>query len=173
MLALPLSTIAGGTAPEAAKAPAKPAAAAATPSPATNTPAATNAPNVLFKTQGKFQDVRDAVVMAIEGKGLKITNTNHIATMLDRTGQDLGLKTKIYEHAEQMEFCSAIVSRDMMKADPHAIVMCPYNIAVYQIPNDKTIYIAFRKPPASKNPALQKALTDVENLLRDIIKDAI
>lgn len=129
--------------------------------------------SVMFQTKGKYQDVRDAVVMAIEGKGLKITNTNHIADMLDRTGKDLGATKRVYEFAEQMEFCSATVSRAMMEADPHAIVACPYSIAVYKIPKDAHIYVAFRKPPTSKSPALKKAMAEVEKLLTEIVKDAI
>ena len=81
---------------------------------------------VLFKAQGSYQDIRDNLQMAIEGKGLKITNTNKIAAMLDRTGKDIGETTLIYEDAEQFEFCSATISRHMMEADPHSIVMCPY-----------------------------------------------
>jgi len=79
----------------------------------------------------------------------------------------------VYEGAEQFEFCSATISRHMMEADPHAIVLCPYSIAVYQIPKDPNIYIAFRKPPTSKDPALKKALADVEKLLTEIVKDAL
>jgi len=127
----------------------------------------------LFKAQGTFQDVRDSVVMAIEGKGLKITHTNHIAAMLERTGKDLGTTRKVYEYGEQMDFCSATVSRKMMEVDPHAIVLCPYSVVVYKLPNDPTIYIAYRKPPFTKNPALKKALADVEKLLAEIIKDAL
>ena len=127
----------------------------------------------LFKAQGEFQDVRDMLQIAIEGKGLKITNTNHIGGMLDRTGKDIGATRVVYENAEQFEFCSATISRRMMEADPHAIVMCPYNVAVYTIPNDKHVYIAYRKPAATQNPALQKALADVEKLLNDIIRDAM
>ena len=128
---------------------------------------------VLFKTQGTFQEVRDSVAISIEGKGLLITHSNHIADMLERTGKDLGKTRQVYEFGEQMEFCSATVSRVMMEADPHAIVLCPYSIAVYKIPNDKHIYVAFRKPPTSKNPALKKALADVEKLLIEIVKDAL
>ncbi len=128
---------------------------------------------VLFKTQGTFQDVRDSLQMAIEGKGLKITNTNHIAEMLERTGKDIGETRKVYENAEQFEFCSATVSRHMMEADPHAIVMCPYSVVVYTIPNDKTVYLAYRKPAATRNPALKKTLVELEKLLTDIIKDAM
>lgn len=127
----------------------------------------------LFKTHGKFQDVRDAVAMAIEGKGLKITHSNFIADMLERTGKDLGTSKRVYEFGEQMEFCSATVSRVMMEADPHAMVLCPYSISVYKMPKDDHIYVAFRKPPSSKNPALKKALAEVEKLLTEIVKDAI
>ena len=128
---------------------------------------------VLFKAQGAFQDVRDMLQIAIEGKGLKITNTNQIAGMLDRTGKDIGETRKVYENAEQFEFCSATISRHMMEADPHSIVMCPYSVVVYTIPKDKTVYLAYRKPADTKNPALKKTLVDLEKLLTDIIKDAM
>lgn len=128
---------------------------------------------VLFKTQGTFQDVRDSVAMSIEGKGLLITHSNHIADMLERTGKDLGTTRQVYEYGEQMEFCSATVSRKMMEVDPHAMVLCPYSVSVYKIPNDPTIYVAYRKMPSTKNPALKKALADVEKLLAEIIKDAL
>jgi uncharacterized protein (DUF302 family) len=129
--------------------------------------------NGVFKTRGDFQDVRDLLVIAIEGKGLKITHHNMIADMLERTGKDLGTTRQIYEFGEQMEFCSATVSRKMLEVDPHAMVLCPYIISVYKIPSDPNVYIAYRKPPPTSNPALKNALENVENLLTEIIKDAL
>ena len=128
---------------------------------------------VMFKTQGDFQFVNELVQTAIEGKGLKINHKNYIAEMLDRTGKDLGLTKQVYVNGEQYEFCSATVSRQMMEADPHAMTLCPYIISVYTIPNDKNVYVTYRKPPATKNPALKKALADVEKLLTQIIKEAL
>jgi uncharacterized protein (DUF302 family) len=128
---------------------------------------------VLFKTQGSFQDVRDNLQMAIEGKGLKITNTNRIGAMLDRTGKDIGETRQVYGDAEQFEFCSATLSRRMMEADPHSIVMCPYSVVVYTIPADKAVYLAYRKPADSGHPALKQALIELDNLLASIIKDAM
>jgi uncharacterized protein (DUF302 family) len=128
---------------------------------------------VLFKTQGAYQDVRDSLEAAIEGKGLKVNHSNKIAAMLERTGKDLGASKRVYEEAEQLEFCSATLSRQMMEADPHAIVMCPYIVAVYTVPNDKHVYLAYRKPPATQNPALKKALVGVEKMLTEIIRDAM
>lgn len=134
---------------------------------------AADAYTVLFKTQGTFQDVRDSLQFAIEGKGLKINHTNKIAEMLARTGPEIGASRQVYVDGEQFEFCSATVSRKMMEADPNAMVMCPYIVSVYTVPNDTNVYIAYRKPGPTKNPALKKALADVEKLLNDIIKQAL
>jgi len=51
--------------------------------------------------------------------------------------------------------------------------MCPYIVSVYTIPNDKNVHISYRKPAATKNPALKKALAEVEKMLTEIIKDAM
>ncbi len=128
---------------------------------------------VLFKTQGTFQDVRDSLQFAIEGRGLKINHTNKIAEMLARTGPEVGATRQVYVDGEQFEFCSATISRQMMEADPHAMVMCPYIVSVYTIPNDKNVYIAYRKPGPTRNPKLKKALGDVEKLLTGIIKEVM
>jgi hypothetical protein len=61
----------------------------------------------LFRTQGSFAEVRDALQLAIEGKGFKINHTNHIAAMLARTGKDIGATRRVYDDGEQFEFCSA------------------------------------------------------------------
>src|SRR4030065_1943832 len=108
--------------------------------------------------------------MAIEGKGLKITNTNHIADMLERTGKDIGETRKVYENSEQFEFCSATISRHMMEADPHSIVMCPYSVVVYQVPGDKNVYLAYSKPAVTRNAALKKKLAHQEKVLTAPIK---
>ena len=134
---------------------------------------ASEAYTVLFKTQGTFHDVRDSVQFAIEGKGLAINHTNKIAEMLARTGTAVGASKQVYVDGEQFEFCSATLSREMMEADPHAMVMCPYIVSVYTIPDDKNVYIAYRKPGPTTNPKLQKALSDVESLLTSIIEDAM
>jgi len=129
--------------------------------------------NVLFKAQGEFKLVRDTLQSAIEGKGLVINHSNLIAEMLARTGKDLGATKQVYGHGEQFEFCGAALSRAMMEADPHAIVMCPYIISVYTLPGDATVYLSYRKPPVSSNPALKKALDEIEALLVEMIQDAL
>ncbi|HMM47539.1 MAG TPA: DUF302 domain-containing protein [Thiobacillaceae bacterium] len=127
----------------------------------------------VFKTEGEFQYVRDAVEMAIEGKGIKINHTNRIAEMLERTGKDLGFTRQVYVNGEQFEFCSAVPSRRMMEADPSAITLCPYIVSVFTVPDDKHVYIAYRKPPKTGKENLDKALADIEKLLDEIIQEAM
>jgi len=128
----------------------------------------------IYTTKGDFTSVRDSVVSAVEGRGLKINHINHISEMLDRTGKDLGASTQIYLNAEQIEFCSAALSRKMMEADPANIMVCPYSISVYNLPaHPDTIYVAYRKPPAVKAKASKAIFNQVEKLLGDIIQEGI
>jgi len=116
---------------------------------------------------GNFADTRDAVVMAIENRGLVINFTGHISEMLDRTASDLGHARRIYEQAEVLEFCSASLSRQMMEADPHEIVNCPFTIAVYSLAGDtRKTWVGYRKPEG-KSAAL------LEKLLREIVAEAL
>jgi len=117
--------------------------------------------------KGKYADVKDDLVAAIEQRGLVINFTAHVGDMLERTGRDLGRTKRIYDQAEVIEFCSATVSRAMMEADPRHLVYCPYTIAVYTLPGKPgVVYVAHRKYP--RTPALKP----VSDLLRGIIADA-
>ncbi|MDH5633558.1 MAG: DUF302 domain-containing protein [Gammaproteobacteria bacterium] len=127
-----------------------------------------------YKADGSFEEVRDALKLAITGQGLVINNVSHIGNMLSRTGKDIGAKQEIYEHAEAMEFCSASISRTMMEANPRHIVFCPFIIAVYTLPGEpgKT-YLAYRKPEITGSPESKKALQAVEKLVDNIVQDAL
>lgn len=132
--------------------------------------AETNDYSKIYPVKGSFTSVRDALVSAVEGHGLKVNHTNHISEMLDRTGEDLGASDKIYLNAEQIEFCSAVLSRKMMAADPRNILACPYSITVYNLPSQPDmVYVAYRKLPDAKNKASQTLFGEVEKLLNDII----
>lgn len=135
---------------------------------------AANDYRVTYTSNQDFETVKSAITDAIIGKGLVINNTSHIGEMLARTGKDLGDAKRVFINAESYEFCSAVVSREMMQADPHNIVFCPYIISVYVLPNEpKKTYVSFRKPDLVGSPASKAALKDVEKLLRSIIQDAL
>ena len=99
---------------------------------------------------GNFSEVRDALTMAIENRGLVVNYVSHIADMLNRTGNDIGASKSIFEQAEIIEFCSASLSRRMMEADPHNIVLCPFAISVYSLPGEPgKVWITYRQPQGS------------------------
>ena len=113
-----------------------------------------------------FDETRDAVVLAIENRGLVINYTAHLADMLARTGADLGASRQIFVQAEIIEFCSASLSRKMLEADPHNLVLCPFAIAIYTLPGDGPgTWIGYRRPQGA-------AAALVEPLLRDIVAEA-
>lgn len=134
---------------------------------AASMPAQAEAWRTAQSTKGSFADTHDAVVMAIENRGLVLNYTGHISEMLDRTGSDLGHSRRIYEQAVVLEFCSAALSRQMMEADPHEIVNCPFTIAVYSLAGQPdTTWVGYRKADG-KSAAL------LEKLLQDIVADAL
>jgi len=72
-------------------------------------------PVVTYTKQAKFEDVRDDLKMAIEGKGLVIDYQSHLNSMLERTGKDVGSAQKLFVDAQAFVFCSASLSRKMMR----------------------------------------------------------
>ncbi|MBS4097368.1 MAG: DUF302 domain-containing protein [Sulfuricella sp.] len=129
---------------------------------------------VTHSVVGKYDDIRENVVNAITNQGLVINNISHIGDMLLRTGRDVGDRDPIFINAEIFEFCSAVTSRESMKADPHAIVFCPYGIAAYVLPSDpQRVYLTYRKPMANGSPQAKKALKLLEKLMNDIVQEAL
>ena len=124
--------------------------------------------------QGSFEDAREAVEMAITGRGFVINNVSHVGEMLARTGKDLGSVKQVFLKAEALEFCSATVSRKMMEADPDNIVFCPYIISIYVLPEKPNeVRVAYRKAQITGSPASRKALKAVNELLAEIIREAM
>jgi uncharacterized protein (DUF302 family) len=125
-------------------------------------------------SKGTFEDVRELLELAITERGIVINNVSHIGNMLARTGKDTGATMEVYERAEAIEFCSAVISRAMMEADRHNIVFCPYIISVYTLPGEKDrVYLSYRRPQLVGDEASRKALQDVERLLDEIISESV
>lgn len=124
--------------------------------------------------KGSFSEVRDAVEMAITGRGFVINNVSHIGDMLERTGKDLGGGKQVFLKAEALEFCSATVSRQMMESDPDNIVFCPYIIAIYVVPaKPDEVRVAYRNPQLVGSASSKKALKAVNELLNSITREAV
>ncbi len=129
---------------------------------------------VQYSKTANFEDVREDLQLAIQGRGLVVDHTSHVHNMLERTGKDLGLTKKIYKDADAYSFCSATVSRTMMEADAHNVVFCPFTITVYAtVSEPNKVYIAYRRPPLIGNEASKAALKAVHDLLDGIAREAI
>jgi len=113
---------------------------------------------------GSFEDATFAVETAIVNQGLVIDHVSHVGEMLNRTGADVGSDKAIFEEADIFMFCSAVVSREVMEADPMNIVHCPYGIFVAA--TDDGVMIGYRDYPDGSMDA-------VETLLADIVEEAV
>jgi len=113
---------------------------------------------------GSFDDAAFAVETAIVNQGLVIDYTSHVGDMLNRTGEDVGSEVTIFDAADIYLFCSAVVSREVMEADPMNIQHCPYGIFITE--KDGTVQIGHRDYPDGPMDA-------VEDLLEGIVAEAL
>ena len=114
------------------------------------------------QVSGSFSDIRDNLTLAIENRGLVVNYVSHIADMLNRTGNDIGASKRVFEQAEIIEFCSASLSRRMMEADPHNIVLCPFAISIYSLPGEPgKVWVAYRKPQGSAAKQVGELLSGI------------
>jgi uncharacterized protein (DUF302 family) len=118
---------------------------------------------VTYSFDGSYDDAAFAVESAIVGKGLVIDYISHVGEMLARTGADVGSDTKLFDNAQIFIFCSAVVSREVMEADPANIVHCPYGIYVAE--RDGSVTIGHRNYPDGP-------MDRVELLLKEIVTEA-
>lgn len=119
---------------------------------------------VMTPFDGSFEDATFAVESTIVGRGLVIDYVSHTGEMLNRTGADVGSDVTIFDNADIFLFCSAVVSREVMEADPMNIAHCPYNIFVTD--TDGEVMIGHRTYPDGPMQA-------VETLLDEIVQEAV
>lgn len=132
-------------------------------------------PVVSYSKKAGFDDVRDDLKTAIEGRGLVVDYQSFVNRMLERTGKDVGSARKLYADAQTFVFCSAALSRKTMEADPANVSLCPYTITVYATAQDPgTVHVSYRRPWRPDGSAASKAaLKEVETLLDGIAREAL
>jgi uncharacterized protein (DUF302 family) len=133
-------------------------------------------PIVTYSRKGaKFEDVRDDLKLAIEGRGLVIDYESFVNRMLERTGKDVGSSRKLYADAQAFVFCSAALSRKTMEADPANLSQCPYSMTVYATAREPgTVHVSYKRPWRPDGSAASKAaLKEVEALLDGIAREAL
>lgn len=127
-------------------------------------PAAAEAP-VTQAYDGSFEDATFAVETAIVNQGLVVDYVSKVGEMLERTRADVGSDVEIFTGANVYMFCSAVISREVMEADPMNVQHCPYGIFVAETP-DGTVTIGRRDYP-------EGVMDKVEDLLDSIIAEAV
>lgn len=127
----------------------------------------------VYESESDFETVLEGAKMAIQERGMYINNVMHMGEMLERTGKDLGMDQKIYEKAESIEFCSAVLSRKMTAEDPGRIVNCPFILAIYVLPEepDKT-YVAHRTVAAQEIQS-SEIMAEIAEMLKAVAEGAV
>ena len=119
--------------------------------------------SVVYPFDGSFEDAAFSVENAIIGAGLVIDYVSHTGEMLNRTAGDVGSDVKLFEAADIYVFCSAVVSRKVMEADPMNIAHCPYGIFVAERAGE--VMVGYRTYP-------EGAMQEVQSLLDGIAREA-
>ena len=126
-----------------------------------------------FVVAGQYEDVRYDLEDAIISRGLSVDHVSHVATMLERTAGVVAGAKKIYLNGEQIQFCSAVLSRHSMQADPANIVFCPYQIYLYESADEPgKVHMGFRRLDEIGSAQSKEAIRAVNNLLTEIITEA-
>ena len=118
----------------------------------------------VYPYDGSFDDAAFGVETALVGRGLVIDYVSHTGEMLARTAEDVGSDVELFEAADIYLFCSAVLSRKVMEADPMNIAHCPYSIFIMQ--RDGEVSVGYRNLPDGP-------MQEVQALLDDIAREAV
>ncbi len=128
-------------------------------------------PIAVFKAGGAFDDVVDNIKLAIEARGMLVSGILHVSDMLNRTGPDLGYK-QVFEKAESVEFCSAMISHKMTQVSPENMAICPFTISVYVTTAEPDqVYVAYRRQQLARDA--EEVIAEVHALLNGIVEESI
>lgn len=117
---------------------------------------------VSYDTEQSFDDVVFGLENAILGQGLVVDSVHSVGDMLERTRADVGSDVSIFRHAQVFSFCSAMLSRKMMEADPLNLAYCPYDIFV-MVRSDRpeVTTIGFQSYPEGPMKEIQEMLDHI------------
>ncbi len=123
----------------------------------------------VYSVKGEFADVKEDLVRAIETQGAVVSYTAHAAKMLKRTAAAVKVKNTVYQNAEVVLFCKAEIAHKLLQADPHAITVCPYPIAIYTLTaKPGLVFLSITKPPkdlTSYQPVLDILLVIIDDVI--------
>ncbi len=105
-----------------------------------------SAPDIQIETVSgvPYELAREALEEAIAAEGLAAPVVSHFADMLARTATDLGHPAELYRQAHIYTFCTVSAAAQLATENPAFIALCPLSIAIYQLPDEDAVQLAFR-----------------------------
>jgi uncharacterized protein (DUF302 family) len=128
-----------------------------------------------YTVKGNFDGVAFDVESTIVNKGLVIDTKGDVGGMLERTGKDVAEGAKdLYVGAKYFAFCSAVLSRKMMEADPAMMGLCPYVVYVYETKaNPGEVVVGYRRLEDSGSDKAEDVLEEIDEWLDGIVREAV
>lgn len=114
---------------------------------------------VTYAFDGSFDDATFGVESAIVDRGLVVDHVSHVGDMLNRTAGDVGAEETLFDGANIYQFCSAVLSREMMEADPMNLIHCPYGVFVSE--RAGVVMIGYRTYPDGPMQKVQALLDEI------------
>jgi len=129
---------------------------------------------VAYPVDAAFDDVRLDLENAIINRGLVIDYEAFVGDMLARTAADVGAERALFTRAESLQFCSALLSRRMMEADPANLGFCPHIVFAYEEPGAVgRVHVGYRRlPDEDGSDATRAALAEINALMDAIVREA-
>ncbi|MCC2110726.1 MAG: DUF302 domain-containing protein [Hyphomicrobiales bacterium] len=134
-----------------------------------------SAPGItIYSAEASIDDVLLDISDAIVNRGYVVDYRSHVGEMLNRTAADVGADKTVYTAAVVTQFCSAVLSRKAMEADPVNLAFCPYGIFAFERADKPgTVYVGYRQLVGNDTEASKAALGEVNALLDSIAKEAV
>jgi len=123
------------------------------------------------KVEESYETVSFDIETAIVNRGFVIDFKGDIAMMLENTTNVSDSSEKVYKHAGFWQFCSAAITRKLVEKSPDNLGHCPFVIFAYEtVAEPGHVTIGYR--PLSGEPGSDSTITEVNDLLASIVKDA-
>lgn len=126
-----------------------------------------------YETDAPYEQVRQDLADAIINRGYVIDYNAKIGDMLARTASDVGGTKELYNSAETLQFCSAVLSRKAMEADRLNIAYCPYTLFVFEPAGEGgMVTVGFRQLGEGASGESGATLQEINGLLDEIAREA-
>jgi uncharacterized protein (DUF302 family) len=121
-----------------------------------------------------YDEVRQDLESAIEGKGLKIGAVGDLGDMLARTQNDVAKGPATYTAAHYFQFCSAMLAHKLTAADPNNIGHCPFLMFSYETTaKPGEVVVGYRTFTRAGSAATRAILDEADAMLDAIAREAV